>query len=165
MRYKGIWQHWGAGFSPLNRLKHDGRRALFLHKLHNYAAEQIHWRHTSDTSGNPGKSTRPPAPCVRVCLCVCVCMRARASMPARARARACLQAALPGFAGVAALKRVAQDPSVVRNKRALALHSLGQCAPTDDMVRAPPPQRSAPAEDCQKSSVEGGPDRALSTCF
>ena len=65
------------------------------------------------------------------------------------RARACLQAALPGFAGVAALKRVAQDPSVVRNKRALALHSLGQCAPTDDMVRAP--QRSAPAEGFQES--------------
>ena len=58
------------------------------------------------------------------------------------RARACLQAALPNFAGVAALKRVAQDPSVVRNKRALALHGLGQCAPTDDMVRAP--KRSAP---------------------
>ena len=60
------------------------------------------------------------------------------ALSATMRARACLQAALPGFAGVAALKRVAQDPSVVRNKRALALHSLGQCAPTDDMVRAPP---------------------------
>ena len=58
------------------------------------------------------------------------------------RARVRLQAALPGFAGVAALKRVAQDPSVVRNKRALALHGLGQCAPTDDMVRAS--KRSAP---------------------
>jgi len=65
------------------------------------------------------------------------------------RAHACLQAALPGFAGVAALKRVAQDPSVVRNKRALALHSLGQCAPTDDMVS--PLYRSAPAEDFQES--------------
>ena len=59
------------------------------------------------------------------------------------RALACLQAALPNFAGVAALKRVAQDPSVVRNKRALALHGLGQCAPTDDMVRAPKRSRGS----------------------
>lgn len=41
-------------------------------------------------------------------------------------------AALPGCAGVPVLARVAADPLTTRNKRALALHALGQCAATDD---------------------------------
>ena len=49
-------------------------------------------------------------------------------------------AALPRGGGVAALTRVAADPRAPRNKRALALHALGQCAPT---VRALPGRLSA----------------------
>ena len=41
-------------------------------------------------------------------------------------------AAVPAFGGVPSLTRVAADPLTPRNKRALALHALGQCAPTDD---------------------------------
>ena len=41
-------------------------------------------------------------------------------------------AALPAYGGVPALTKVAADPLTNRNKRALALHALGQCAPTGD---------------------------------
>lgn len=41
-------------------------------------------------------------------------------------------AALAGCAGVPVLVRVAGDPLATRNKRALALHALGQCADTSD---------------------------------
>jgi hypothetical protein len=41
-------------------------------------------------------------------------------------------AALPGYLGVPVLTRVAADRLTTRNKRALALHALGQCAPADD---------------------------------